>query len=87
MPKFHQLHSNFQCLSSMSTALSKMASPTTVHVCTKVMHAGDQDGWMGRNVNPGALGGYFSWQSCQRDFGGDDAHKSSKISYNKVSLF
>lgn len=44
MPKFHQLHSNFQCLSSMSTALSKMASPTTVHVCTKVMHAGDQDG-------------------------------------------
>lgn len=46
MPKFHPLHSNFQCLSSMSAALSKMASPTAVHVCTSDA-CSDQHGCMG----------------------------------------
>lgn len=53
MPKFHQLHSNFQCLSSMSTALSKMASPTTVHVCMYQANAWrwPQGGRMGKNIS------------------------------------
>ena len=70
MPKFQQLHSNFQCLSSMSTALSKMASPTTVHVCMYPANAWghSERGWMVEECSCDVVVRlYFSWQSFHRE--------------------
>lgn len=70
MPKFHPLHSNFQCLSSMSTALSKMASPTTVHVCMYRANAWrwPEQGWMGEECWCDVVTRlYFSWQLFHRE--------------------